>query len=194
MSRDMQEAIDWYREWDESEKQEPENDGGPLPGAVKTLQGKNLWPERPEKLKNVYQAYIERVKKVGEALVHAMGVALDLGPPQANSDTNASSSDHEDEEDEEIFLRNCADSFWVMRMIGYPLSHLPFPPLPSSTTEADISQFSCGAHTDYGCVTLLLTDSTPSSLQVQLTDPTTNTTTWLNADPLPGPSSSTSAT
>ena len=33
------------------------------------------------------------------------------------------------------------DSFWVMRMIGYP-------PLPN-----DYDGFSCGAHKDYGCLT-----------------------------------------
>ena len=78
-----------------------------------------------------------------------------------------------------------------MRMINYP----PLPPAPaglarptntSSTTggdaaDSDLSQFSCGAHTDYGCVTLLLTDPTPGALQVQLKDGT-----WLPADPIPG--------
>jgi isopenicillin N synthase-like dioxygenase len=60
-------------------------------------------------------------------------------------------------------------------MIGYP-------PLTTPHTPGnDIEQFSCGAHTDYGCVTLLLTDPTPGALQVQLKDGT-----WLNADPIPG--------
>lgn len=161
--QDMQEAIDWYSDWPE-DKKEP-GDGGP--GSVKTLQGANLWPGRPEDLKPVYQDYIERVKEVGAALVHAMGVALDLGPPSYSP----TSSD----EDEEVFVRNCSDSFWVMRMIGYPPLTTPHTP------GTDISQFSCGAHTDYGCVTLLLTDATPGALQVQLKDGT-----WLNADPIPG--------
>ncbi|KAI4684469.1 uncharacterized protein J4E84_006459 [Alternaria hordeiaustralica] len=163
--QDMQEAIDWYRDWP-ADKREP-GDGGP--GSVKSLQGVNLWPEKPEQLRPVYEEYISRVKKVGEALVHAMGVALDLGPPPGEGATQST-------QDEEIFLRNCSDSFWVMRMIGYPPLTTPI------SGDENIDQFSCGAHTDYGCVTLLLTDPTPSSLQVLLKDGTT----WLNADPLPG--------
>jgi isopenicillin N synthase-like dioxygenase len=161
--QDMQEAIDWYAEWP-ADKKEP---GDGAPGSVKTLQGPNLWPSQPADLKSVYLDYIERVKKVGEALVHAMGVALDLGPSTPNSTPTT--------EDEEIFVRNCSDSFWVMRMIGYPPLSTPHTP------GTDISQFSCGAHTDYGCVTLLHTDSTPGALQVQLKDGT-----WLPADPVPG--------
>ncbi|KAF2130215.1 Clavaminate synthase-like protein [Dothidotthia symphoricarpi CBS 119687] len=157
--QDLQEAVDWYREWDF-----PGEDGGD--GTVKTLQGANLWPEEPVELKSVYEAYIAQVQGVGKALVHAMGVALGLGPP---------ASDDDDAEDENVFVRNCAASFWVMRMIGYPPLSTPLSP------GSDPSQFSCGAHTDYGCVTLLLTDPTPGALQVQLRDGT-----WLNADPIRG--------
>ncbi|EOA91875.1 hypothetical protein ACJQWK_03066 [Exserohilum turcicum] len=182
--QDMQEAIDWYREWP-ADKREP-GDGGP--GSVKSLQGVNLWPERPESLRPMYEEYVERVMEVGKAVVHAMGVALDLGPPRSSTSDGSAV----DEEDEEIFVRNCKDSFWVMRMIGYPPLSSP-PPSSSSSNKSnnndgttnpdteDISQFSCGAHTDYGCVTLLLTDPTPGSLQVQLKNGS-----WLNADPLPG--------
>ncbi|KAH7396499.1 hypothetical protein DE146DRAFT_39749 [Phaeosphaeria sp. MPI-PUGE-AT-0046c] len=166
--QDMQEAIDWYREWP-AEKKEP-GDGGP--GSVRTLQGPNLWPEKPAQLKPVYEDYIERVKKVAEALVHAMGVALDLGAPQPDADQTT--------EDEKVFVRNCDNSFWVMRMIGYP----PLPPSFSTSSDSSsdpTTQFSCGAHTDYGCVTLLHASPTPGALQVQLKDGT-----WLNADPIPG--------
>jgi isopenicillin N synthase-like dioxygenase len=155
--QDMQEAIDWYREWPTSKIEPSEG----APGSVKTLQGPNLWPEQPSALKPVYLEYISRVQHVGEALVHAMGVALDLGALSPHADAST--------EDENIFVRNCDASFWVMRMIGYP-------PLTSPQ-----DQFSCGAHTDYGCVTLLHADSTPGALQVQLKDGT-----WLPADPIPG--------
>lgn len=161
--QDMQEAIDFYRPWPEDKKEV--GDGGP--GSVKTLQGPNLWPSSPPQLRPVYEDYISRVTAVGRALVHAMGVALSLGPARPNASRST--------EDEEIFVRNCDQSFWVMRMINYP--PLPTPHVPGT----DISQFSCGAHTDYGCVTLLLTDPTPGALQVQLKDGT-----WLPADPIPG--------
>lgn len=168
--QDMQEAIDFYRPWPESLVEE--GDGGP--GTRKTLQGPNLWPQSPQELRQVYEEYIERVKDVGRALVKAMGVALDLGCAQGNDKTA---------EDEDVFVRNCDESFWVMRMINYP----PLSPSARTTTTSntdateDPSQFSCGAHTDYGCVTLLLTDPTPGALQVQLKDGT-----WLPADPIPG--------
>ncbi|KAH7068625.1 hypothetical protein FB567DRAFT_634333 [Paraphoma chrysanthemicola] len=182
--QDMQEAIDWYADWPSEKHSSGDNRNGD-DGSVKTLQGTNLWPSTPEKLKPMYLEYIERVKKVGKAVVHAMGVALELGPPKPGGAGR-------DVEDEEVFVRNCDESFWVMRMIGYP-------PLPTTTTtpstsqtsttsssttattEEEISQFSCGAHTDYGCITLLHTDSTPSALQVRLKNGS-----WLTASPLRG--------
>lgn len=164
--QDMQEAIDWYREWGSTKREQ--GDSGP--NSVKSLQGPNLWPSQPAELRPVYEAYIERVKIVGAALVHAMGVALGLPTPTSSAATTST-----DAEDTEIFVRNCSDSFWVMRMIGYPPLTTPHTP------GTDISQFSCGAHTDYGCVTLLHTDDTPGALQVQLKDGT-----WLPAHPIRG--------
>ncbi|KAH6633617.1 hypothetical protein C7974DRAFT_175454 [Boeremia exigua] len=182
---DVQEAIDFYRPWDG-----PLEDGDGGPGTRKTLQGPNLWPERPQALRGVYEEYIAQVTEVGRALVRAMGVALDLGP----ADANAAAED----EDEDVFARHCDESFWVLRMINYP-------PLPASAlhkqrqkqqqkdgeegeeegevigADEDPSQFSCGAHTDYGCATLLLADPTPGALQVQLKNGA-----WLPAHPVRG--------
>lgn len=168
----MQEAIDLYRPWDGVVE---DGDGGP--GTRKTLQGENLWPEEPVELRGVYEGYIAAVTEVGRAVVRAMGEALELGPAGEGA-----GREEEEEEDEEVFVRHCDESFWVMRLINYP--PLPQSALPTSTGnggEPDPSQFSCGAHTDYGCVTLLLTDPTPGALQVQLKDGT-----WLPADPIPG--------
>lgn len=47
----------------------------------------------------------------------------------------------------------------VLRVIGYP----PLP--PSYDMEQGIS---CGAHTDYGCLTFLLADDFPGALQGRL--------------------------
>lgn len=167
--QDMQEAIDFYRPWDGEMEQ---GDGGP--GTRKTLQGPNLWPSEPRELRGVYEAYIESVTKVGRALTRAMGAALELGSAEGGK---------AEDEDEDVFVRHCDESFWVMRMINYP--PLPASKQPGETQgkhgEQDLSQFSCGAHTDYGCVTLLLTDPTPGALQVQLKDGS-----WLPADPIPG--------
>jgi isopenicillin N synthase-like dioxygenase len=161
--RDHQEAVDLYREWDHDTK----GDGAGGPGTHKTLQGPNLWPITPTELKPVYLDYIDKLQGVGKALVRAMGVALDLGPstPDATKDT----------EDEELFVRNTDQSFWVMRMIGYPKLNTPL------AEGEDPTEFSCGEHSDYGCVTLLLADPTPGALQVL-----TKEGQWINADPIPG--------
>lgn len=100
-----------------------------------------------------------------------MGQALNLPLPDPDSHPN------KETEDADIFVRNTRHSFWVMRMIGYP----PLPPTPSPSPTQQ-TPLSCGAHTDYGCVTLLHADSTPGALQVLLKDGET----WIDADPVEG--------
>lgn len=117
-----------------------------------TLKGPNRWPSTPSPLKETYQSYIADLLKLGEVVVRAMGHALDP-------------------EDEDVFVKQTTKSFWVMRMIGYP-------PLPS---EAPNTGISCGEHTDYGCLTFLLADSTKGALQVQH-----RSGSWIDADPIPG--------
>ncbi|MCJ1406249.1 hypothetical protein MMC19_000314 [Ptychographa xylographoides] len=149
------------------------------------LKGINLWPSRPAEFRAVYEIYVEKMLELGTAVVRAMGHALDLDDP-------------------EFFVQNTRESFWVMRAIGYP-------PLPRKKhavvdgkatvtnghghkveVEVEVENdndhdetegISCGAHTDYGCLTLLLADPTPGALQVQSrTDPST----WIAADPIEG--------
>ena len=138
-------------------------------GTWKVLNGGNLWPEEPRELRGVYEGYVEGLKEVGTAVVRAMGEALGLPEP---------GSEGVEGEDSEIFVRNTERSFWVMRLIGYPPLDTPF----HASASADIEEFSCGEHTDYGCVTLLLADSTPGALQVLLKDGVT----WVDADPVAG--------
>ena len=149
---DFHEAVDFYREDPECLPRGP---------PYELLKGRNLWPQNPPKLKTAFEEYMEQMKVVGTAVVRAMGAALDLG-------------EHEKE-----FVKMTRESFWVMRMIGYP----PLPELAigvQSNGSIDDSQ-SCGTHTDYGCVTLLLADDTKGALQVRAKDGT-----WINADPMPG--------
>lgn len=117
--------------------------------------------------------YVKDCKAIGTIIVKAMGEALGVG---------------------DVFVNSTRKSFWVMRMIGYP-------PLPRNIEPAD--GISCGEHTvsvllsldttvfpdllidhhtqDYGCVTLLLTDDTPDTLQVQTKDGE-----WMTIPPMPG--------
>jgi isopenicillin N synthase-like dioxygenase len=167
-ARDWHEAVDFYREWEDGGEGSRETNGG---SQHELLEGPNLWPDHPPELHGTYQEYIESVKEIATKVVRAMGEALGL--EGAEKDT---------------FVKATRDSFWVMRMIGYP-------PLQDGATEG----VSCGEHTgtlhhkvnercirliksaDYGCVTLLLSDSTPNALQVQLKDGS-----WLTANPIPG--------
>ncbi|KAI9665998.1 MAG: hypothetical protein M1821_003933 [Bathelium mastoideum] len=149
---DFHEAVDFYYE-DPACQQE-----GP---PYQLLRGKNLWPKTPPELEPAFKDYLEQVKLVGTAVVRAMGAALNFGNEQ------------------EVFVDATRKSFWVMRMIGYP----PLPKSPNGlhpNADEDDRQ-SCGTHTDYGCVTLLLADDTQGALQVRAKDGT-----WVNADPMPG--------
>ncbi len=147
--------------------------------------GPNLWPEHPVGFREKYEAYVERMLELGSAVVEAMGMALGL-------------------EDGGVLVRATGRSWWVMRAIGYP-------PLPvvngdggggegngvgegegeaSGRELLDGDGVSCGAHTDYGCLTLLLADDTPGALQVLSHNSPSSTEgseeRWVNADPIPG--------
>ncbi|KAI8978694.1 Clavaminate synthase-like protein [Trametes punicea] len=155
---DNHEGIDFYRPVEKPDKSKP-------------LWGENQWPAIPG-FKERYEAWIEKMKRLGMIVMEAMATGLGLTS------------------DEWAELRSKVDdSFWVMRVIGYP-------PLPN-----DYDGFSCGAHRDYGCLTFLYADPTPGALQVFLEEPgllvEKNGTVpseqeveqggrWINADPIPG--------
>lgn len=142
------------RDWHEAVDLYREEDHGGPP--YKTLLGRNQWPITPSQLRKTYEDYISQLLELGTAVVRAMGYALD----PANED---------------VFVEHTRQSFWVMRMIGYPsLSS-------NNSLSADDRGVSCGEHTDYGCLTLLLTDSTKGALEVQH-----RSGHWITADPLPG--------
>ena len=155
--RDWQEAVDFYREHDETENAGSKN--GP---PYDILMGRNLWPQRPETLKDVYEDYTARMSQLGDAVLRGMSAALKAGT-------------------EDIFVRSTKKSFWGMRLIGY--APIPQAEDTSSDEDSDDDGISCGEHTDYGCVTLLLTDSTRGALQVR---PQSQPNSWINADPIPG--------
>lgn len=139
------------------------------PDKSKPVWGENQWPDIPGfKLK--YEQWIEKMKKLGLIVMEAMSVGLKMTT------------------EEWLELRaQVDDSFWVMRIIGYP-------PLPT-----DDDGFSCGAHKDYGCLTFLYADPTRSALQVFLRQPGATASAldglptehgteegiWINADPVP---------
>ncbi|KAG9227566.1 hypothetical protein CCMSSC00406_0000788 [Pleurotus cornucopiae] len=145
------------------------------PDKSKPLWGENLWPTIPA-FKEKYEQWIGKMKALGLIVMEAMALGLGMTP------------------DEWQQLRGQVDdSFWVMRIIGYP-------PLPT-----DHDGFSCGAHRDYGCLTFLYADPTPNALQVflpkraaEIINGTSSITNglpseeggeegvWITADPIPG--------
>lgn len=140
------------------------------PEKSKPLWGENQWPTIPD-FQSKYEQWINKMKKLGMILMEAMAYGLGM---------NA-------EEWDELRAQ-VDDSFWVMRIIGYP-------PLPD-----DHDGFSCGAHKDYGCLTFLYADPTRSALQVFLRrdghavapvdglpdEHGGEQGIWINADPIPG--------
>ncbi|QRV77469.1 hypothetical protein RhiJN_05484 [Ceratobasidium sp. AG-Ba] len=134
------------------------------PDKTRPLWGENQWPSEEDlpRFKRAYEAWIEKMKELGMIVMEAMAHGLGMTP------------------DEWADLRGkIDDSFWVMRVIGYP-------PL---SNEAD--GISCGAHKDYGCLTFLFADPTPKALQVFKHASKANVDEagpgeWINADPIPG--------
>ncbi|MCJ1313959.1 hypothetical protein MMC25_007639 [Agyrium rufum] len=176
--RDWHEAIDWYRPMNEGEAsfgKEADDGKDVRNGGIskqrmppfELLRGVNLWPSKPAEFYNVYQVYVQKMFELGTAVLGAMGEALEL-------------------EDPETFVKATRESFWVMRAIGYP----PLPHKSSTNASNGIAHYgedvdegiSCGEHSDYGCLTLLLADSTKGALQVRDWE----SGDWINADPIEG--------
>jgi isopenicillin N synthase-like dioxygenase len=86
------------------------------PDKSRPLWGENQWPTVPD-FQTKYEKWIEKMKKLGLILMEAMAYGLGMGAEEW----------HE-------LRAQVDDSFWIMRIIGYP-------PLPD-----DHDGFSCGAH------------------------------------------------
>jgi len=139
------------------------------PEKTRTLWGQNQWPE-VSGFREKYEKWIGKMKALGLIVMQAMASGLGMTS-----------------EEWQGLRAQVDDSFWVMRVIGYP-------PLPN-----DHDGFSCGAHKDYGCLTFLYADPTRGALQVLSRNPgavgssTVDLPTeseeggiWINADPIQG--------
>ncbi|KMZ72203.1 2-oxoglutarate (2OG) and Fe(II)-dependent oxygenase superfamilyprotein [Zostera marina] len=119
-----------------------------------TLVGSNQWPENPTRMKSVMEKYVDLLKEVSRKIMR--GIALALGGPV---DTF---------EQEQM----AGDQFWVMRLIGYP---------GSNSNSKNTDSVGCGAHTDYGLLTLVNQDESSSALEVK-----NQNDEWISAVPIPG--------
>jgi isopenicillin N synthase-like dioxygenase len=112
-------------------------------------QGPNQWPAGLPGFRPAMEAYFEALSALSVTLMTAMARSLGLPP--------------------ETFDAFCDGPMAILRLLHYP----PQPPNPQPGEKG------CGAHTDWGCLTLLLQDDA-GGLQVQVAGA------WLDAPPIPG--------
>jgi len=113
--------------------------------------GPNLWPEGMPDFRETASAYFDAAYALGQRLVRGLGAALSL--PEGYFDA---------------YLQGAAAT---LRLLHYP----PQPAQPAPGEKG------CGAHTDFGGITLLLQDDA-GGLQVH----DAQGGRWIDAPPLPG--------
>jgi isopenicillin N synthase-like dioxygenase len=96
----------------------------------------NIWPERPESLREIWTNYFRAMEGLAADLMEIFAVALDLK--------------------EDFFDDKLDKAVSVLRALNYP--NLDFKPLPG--------QLRAGEHTDFGSLTVLLQEGKPGGLQV----------------------------
>ncbi|KAK8066102.1 hypothetical protein PG997_012849 [Apiospora hydei] len=134
------------------------------PGVDGLLEGRNLYPQRPAAMRDVYPDYVARLCSVGEAVMRALGFALELRDP-------------------EFFVGATRDSFWCLRVLGYP----PLPPAFRKKEGEDDEKEAVEDDDEedeemVGCVRVAggeEDDSDPEKQQQKEEQ-------WVDADPLPG--------
>lgn len=109
------------------------------------------WPEQPPELRGLFEEYHAAVSGLGERLRRVFALALGL----------------EADWFEETFRGHSSS----MRVINYP----------APDVEPEPGQLRAGAHTDYGCMTILRTEEAAGGLQVQ-----TRAGRWLDVHAVPG--------
>ncbi|MET3896316.1 isopenicillin N synthase-like dioxygenase [Devosia sp. UYZn731] len=100
----------------------------------------NLWPSKPAAFKDIMQAYYRRMNRLGNDLMSIFAYALDLP--------------------DNFFFDKLDKNISAVRLICYPeQKELPEP-----------GQLRGGAHTDYGTLTILMSDKAAGGLQAQHRD------------------------
>ncbi|KAI3824144.1 hypothetical protein L1987_05593 [Smallanthus sonchifolius] len=120
------------------------------------LVGTNKWPADPPNFKKLMEEYLALCTDLSRKIMR--GIALALGGSV-----------------DEFEGKIAGDPFWVLRIIGYPgATSISDEGLPKN----DIG---CGAHTDYGLLTLVNQDDDKTALQVRNLSGE-----WISAVPIPG--------
>lgn len=114
------------------------------------LHGANQWPSDAPVFRETAQTYFSSLRRLGERLMRGFAIALDMEP-----------------------------GFFADK-IDRPLAQLRLLHYPPQTGHVEARTIGCGAHTDYGCLTILAQDSN-GGLQVRNTAGD-----WIAAPPIPG--------
>lgn len=111
----------------------------------------NPWPEQPEGFEEVMKSYYRRMNRLANDLMGLFALALDLP--------------------EEFFYDKLDKNMSALRIICYP----------EQTEPPEPGQLRGGAHTDYGTLTILMSDQSSGGLQAQHRDGY-----WVDVVPKPG--------
>ncbi|MCH8505073.1 MAG: hypothetical protein LAT50_12200 [Ectothiorhodospiraceae bacterium] len=114
-------------------------------------QGANLWPAGVPDFREAMMEYFDAMVDLNGVIMHGLALSLDLP--------------------EHFFDDFCRDPLATLRLLHYP----PQPPQPAPGEKG------CGAHTDWGGITVLMLDENPG---LQVWD--NQKECWINADPIPG--------
>ncbi|KAF7103541.1 hypothetical protein CFC21_104526 [Triticum aestivum] len=120
---------------------------------AKPMEGSNLL-NYPSNFDVLLENYINLLGDLSRKIMK--GVALALGAPLAAFEGGTA-----------------GDAFWVLRLIGYPVS--------ADILQEERTDIGCGAHTDYGFLTLVNQDDDICALEVR-----NQSGEWIYAKPVPG--------
>ena len=127
------------------------DDADPRVQAGRFNQGANQWPEMLPDFRDTMTEYFNAMNGLGTRIMEALALSLDLDPG--------------------FFGDFCHQPLSTLRLLHYP-------PQPANPAPGEKG---CGAHTDFGGVTVLLLDDNPG---LQVWD--AHSEQWIEADPIPG--------
>ncbi|XP_065876233.1 probable 2-oxoglutarate-dependent dioxygenase At3g50210 isoform X2 [Euphorbia lathyris] len=122
----------------------------------KPMEGCNQWPVNPPNFKSLMEEYIALCTDLSRKILRGIALALGGSPDDLEGGIGG-------------------DPFWVLRIIGYPdVSSV-------KGQDSNDNDIGCGAHTDYGLLTLVNQDDDITALQVR-----NMSGEWIPAPPIPG--------